>query len=106
MKTPAHADNSGVHQAIRSARGDWWYEQAQLAIRQLAAEGRGFDVDHLIDLVGEPPAPEYVGAALAAAHRSKHIEAVGARVARDGRLLRIWWPLQQEEVRAHGPAAD
>ncbi len=80
---------SGLDQAMSNAAGDWWSQGAALAIRQLALGGY-FDADMLLDLVGEPPHPAYVGATFAAAWRSGLIEQVGCRVARDQRLLRVW----------------
>jgi len=62
-----------------------------LAISQLARSGRGFDVDDILDLVGQPEVANYCGAAFASARRQKLIEAVGARVGRGGRLVRVWW---------------
>jgi hypothetical protein len=62
-----------------------------LAISQLARSGRGFDIDDVLDLVGEPTDPHYPGAAFASARRQKLIEPVGARVGRGGRLVRVWW---------------
>jgi hypothetical protein len=79
----------GLQQAINNAASDWWSQGAALALRQLALGGY-FDADMLLDLVGEPPHPAYVGAAFAAAWRSGLIEQVGCRVARDQRLLRVW----------------
>lgn len=80
---------SGLDQAMTNAASDWWSQGAALALRQLALGGY-FDADMLLDLVGEPPHPAYVGAAFAAAWRSGLIEQVGCRVARDQRLLRVW----------------
>src|SRR3712207_1453683 len=59
----------GLDQAISNASTDWWSIGAAVAIRQLALGGY-FDADSLLDLVGEPPHPAYVGAAFAAAQRS------------------------------------
>lgn len=86
---------SGLDQAISNAAGDWWTSGAMLAIRQLAMTGRGFDADHVITMCGMPSDGHYVGAVFAAAQRSKIIEAVGCRVAADGRLLRVWWGAPQ-----------
>lgn len=79
----------GLDQAITNAASDWWSQGAALALHQLAL-GSYFDADTLLDLVGEPPHPAYVGAAFAAAWRSGLIEQVGCRVASDGRLVRVW----------------
>jgi len=81
----------GLGHAIDNASTDWWTQGALLAIQQLARGGRGFDVDHLLDMVGEPTDPHYLGAAFAMAQRLKITEPVGARVGRGGRLVRIWW---------------
>ena len=86
--------HGGLDSAIAHASVDWWSEGARLAIRQLAQAGRGFDADHVLDMVGAPPSPECVGAIFAGLQRTGEIEAVGARIARDGRLLRIWWGRQ------------
>ena|SRR5215204_4850447 len=83
----------GLDRAIENAATDWWMRGAMVAIGQLAREHRGFDVDDLLDLVGQPNDPHHVGAALAAARRQKLVEAVGARVGRGGRLVRVWWGL-------------
>lgn len=80
---------SGLDQAMSNAASDWWSQGAALALRQLALGGY-FDADMLLDLVGEPPHPAYVGAAFAAAWRSGLIEQVGCRVARDQRLVKVW----------------
>lgn len=82
--------SSGLQQAIDNASSDWWSSGAALAIRQLASVGY-FDADMLLDLVGEPPHGAYVGAAFAAAWRSGVNEQVGCRIARDGRLVRVWF---------------
>ena len=79
----------GLQQAIDNASSDWWWTGAVQAIKQLAIVGY-FDADRLLNLVGEPPHPSYLGAAFAAAQRSGWIEAVGCRIAVDGRLLRVW----------------
>jgi len=81
----------GLELAIERAANDWWFQGGLVAIRQLALSGRGFTVDHLSSMVGEPPDPHYWGALLAAAQKLKIVEAVGARVGRDGRLVRVWW---------------
>jgi hypothetical protein len=81
----------GLQTAIDNAASDWWWSGANLAIAQLARSGRGFDVDAVLDLVGQPEHPAYVGAAFAAAQRRGVIETVGARVGRGGRLRRVWW---------------
>jgi hypothetical protein len=85
--------DAGLEQAIENASSDWWFEGALVAVRQLALSGRGFTVDHLSSMVGEPPDPHYWGALLAAAQKLRIVEAVGARVGRDGRLVRVWWGL-------------
>jgi hypothetical protein len=82
---------TGLEQAIENASNDWWFQGALVAIRQLALSGRGFTVDHLSSMIGEPPDPHYWGALFAAAQKLKIIEPVGARVGRDGRLVRLWW---------------
>ena len=87
-------NDSGLDRAIENAESDWWTTGALLAIQQLAKIGRGFDVDHVLDLVGEPTDPHYLGAAFAVARRQKIIEPVGARVGRGGRLVRVWWPVR------------
>lgn len=80
---------SGLDQAFDNA-DPWWSSCAATAIRHLASSAGSFDVDHLLDLVGSPPHPAYVGAALAGAWRAQIIEQAGCRVASDGRLIRIW----------------
>lgn len=82
---------SGLEAAIDNAHLDWWATGAQLALVQLAKAGRGFTVDDLLDLVGQPPAPQYVGAVLAAAQRLRLIEPVGCQIGRDGRMVRRWF---------------
>lgn len=62
-----------------------------LAVKQLALSGRGFTVDHIRDMAGGPEDPHYWGDLLAAARKLKIVEPVGARVGRDGRLVRVWW---------------
>ena len=82
---------SGLDCAIESASRDWWYQGAMVAVQQLARSGRGFDVDHVASLTGEPPAAVYWGALFAAATKLGVVEAVGCRVAGDGRLVRVYW---------------
>jgi hypothetical protein len=91
----ANSERDGLEQAIRNSASDWWHSGAILAIRQLALSGRGFDIDHIRDMAGEPEDPHYWGALFAAAQKLKIIEAVGARVGRDGKLRRIWWGVPQ-----------
>jgi hypothetical protein len=82
---------TGLEQAIENASSDWWFQGALLAVSQLARSGRGFTVDHLLDMVGAPTDPHYVGAVFAAAQRQHIVEPVGAVVGRDCRLRRVWW---------------
>lgn len=84
-------DQGGVDVAIANASADWWFTGGLLAIRQLAMSGRGFTPCHVLEMVGEPPDPHYVGALFAAAVRKRIVEAVGCRVAADGRLVRVYW---------------
>lgn len=86
----SYAENT-VDTAIENATADWWSIGAGLAIDQLARSGRGFTIDHVLELTGEPTDPHYPGAVMAAAQRRRVIEAVGAVVGRGGRLLRVWW---------------
>jgi hypothetical protein len=91
-ETPVRPDGiEGLECAIENASTDWWFAGALLAIKQLAISGRGFTADHLLDMVGAPSDPHYLGAVFAAAQRQHVIEPVGARVGRDGRLVRVWW---------------
>lgn len=85
------AASGGLERALQVAQRDWWSDGAALAIKQLATAGRGFTSEHLIDLVGEPHEPHLLGAAFAAAQRSRVIEAIGATIGRDGKPRRIWW---------------
>lgn len=87
---------AGIGEAVNTT-ADWWSAGAQLAIRQLAQNGY-FDADMLLDLMGEPPHSSYVGAAFASAWRAGVIEQVGCRVARDGRLVRIWFQAADESA--------
>jgi hypothetical protein len=82
---------AGLEQAIENASSDWWFQGALVAVKQLALSGRGFTADHVLDMVGAPTDPHYVGALFAAAQRLRIVEAVGARVGLDGRLARVWW---------------
>ena len=88
---------AGLEQAIENATSDWWFQGALVAIKQLAMSGRGFTVDHLSSMVGEPPDPHCWGALLAAAQKLRIVEAVGARVGRDGRLVRVWWGCRRHD---------
>jgi hypothetical protein len=83
----------GLDRAIENAASDWWFQGALVAIKQLATSGRGFTVENLSGMVGEPPDPHYWGALFAAAQKLRIIEPVGARLGRDGRLVRVWWGL-------------
>jgi hypothetical protein len=85
---------SGAEQAGDGA-DSWWRETADRAVRQLASEGREFDVDDVRGLgVGEPDHPARWGSVFVAAAHAGLIEAVGARrstrQARRGSLLRVW----------------
>ena len=82
---------TSIDSAIAHAENDFWATGARLAIRQLALTDRGFDADHVLDMVGQPPSPECIGAVFAALQRTGAIETVGCRVGRDGRLLRVWF---------------
>lgn len=84
---------AGVNAAIDNAATDWWFQGSLQAVKQLAMTGRGFTADHLLDMVGEPTDPHYVGAVFAVAQRQRIVEAVGCRIGAGGRLLRIWWGL-------------
>lgn len=86
-------DANGLDRAIANSASDWWTQGALLAIKQLARSGHGFTVDHVLDMVGAPTDPHYLGAVLASAQRQHIIERVGARVGRDGRLVGVWWGL-------------
>jgi hypothetical protein len=83
----------GLEQAIENASTDWWFQGALMALKQLSISGRGFTVDNLLDLVGAPTDSHYLGAAFAAAQKLRIVEPVGARVGRNGRLVRVWWGL-------------
>jgi hypothetical protein len=90
---PQAAD--GLAQAIDNASRDWWFQGAVQAVTQLAMSGRGFTVDQVAQMVGEPPDHHYWGALFAAAQRRRICEPVGARLGSDGRLVRVWWGLAQ-----------
>ena len=62
---------SGLDCAIESASRDWWYQGAMVAVQQLARSGRGFDVDHVASLTGEPPAAVYWGALFAVRYQAR-----------------------------------
>ena len=81
--------DGGLDRAIENAASDWWTQGALTAIRQLARDRRGFTIDDVLDLVGEPTDPHYPGAAFASARRQKVVEAIGARIGRGGRLVRV-----------------
>jgi hypothetical protein len=49
-----------------------------------------FHVDDFLMLAGYPPIPNQLGAAFATAKQQRLIEPVGAAVATDGRLVRVW----------------
>ena len=53
-----------------------------MALKQLALSGRGFTVDNLLELVGAPTDPHYLGALFAAAQRLKIVEPVGGSTRR------------------------
>jgi hypothetical protein len=84
---------AGLEQSIANAARDWWYQGGLVAIRQLVRTRRVFTIDQLSDMIGEPPDPHYWGALFAGAQKLRIIEPVGARVGRDGRLVRLWWGL-------------
>lgn len=81
----------GLDMAVANASADWWFTGAMVALQQLAITARGFTVDHLVDLVGEPPDPHYLGSVFSAAQKMSMVEAVGCKVGRGGRLVRVWW---------------
>ena len=84
----------GLGQAVAERRqSDWWSAAAQCSRDPASSplSGRGFTVDHIRDMAGEPEDPHYWGALFAAAQRLKIVGAVGARIGRDNRLCRVWW---------------
>lgn len=83
--------SAGLDQAIANAASDWFTSGALLAIEQLAKARQGFTVDDVLDLTGMPSDPHYVGAAMALAQRRGVVEAVGCKVGRGGRMVRVWY---------------
>jgi hypothetical protein len=67
-----------------------WRADAQRALRALARCGVPFHVDDLLMLVGYPPSTKQIGAIFATASSNHLIEIVGAALAEDGRLVRVW----------------
>ena len=90
---PAY-DNPGLRQSIDNSADDWLTMGWLSAIRHLAASPRRFTADDVRDLAGSATDFHYHGAAFASAAREGLIEAVGARIGRDGRPLRVWVGVQ------------
>jgi hypothetical protein len=67
-----------------------WRQNAATVLAALAHSGMPFHVDDFLMLAGDPPSAKQIGAALAAAKRARLIEPVGAALANDGRLVRVW----------------
>jgi hypothetical protein len=67
-----------------------WRQNAATVLGVLAHSGMPFHVDDFLMLAGDPPSVKQIGAAFQAAHRRRLIEPVGAAVANDGRLVRVW----------------
>jgi hypothetical protein len=91
LATETHSTTDGLERAIAKASADWWAQNALLAIQQLARSNRAFTAEHVLDMVGAPTDPHYVGAVFAIAQRKRIAEAVGATIGPDARLLRVWW---------------
>jgi hypothetical protein len=77
---------SGV--STRNNSTDWRAEAAKV-LGVLANTGHPFTCDTLTQLVGYPPNPKQLGAALAAAAQRNLIEVVGAVIS-EGRPCRLW----------------
>jgi hypothetical protein len=67
-----------------------WRQNALTVLEALANTGVPFHVDDFLMLAGDPPCSKMIGGAFAAAKQQHIIEAVGAAVASDGRLVRVW----------------
>lgn len=80
----------GLDRAVQVARRDWYGQGCARAIRQLAATGRPFTAHDVRDLVGASDDPHMIGAAFAAAQRSKLITVVSAVIGPDGNPRRVW----------------
>jgi hypothetical protein len=59
-------------------------------LEALANTGVPFHVDDFLMLAGDPPNVKQLGAVFAAARQQRIAEPVGAAVASDGRLVRVW----------------
>jgi hypothetical protein len=67
-----------------------WRKNALTVLEALANTGVPFHLDDFLMLAGDPPRSKMIGGAFAAAKQQHIIEAVGAAVASDGRLVRVW----------------
>jgi hypothetical protein len=67
-----------------------WRTEALRVLDTLAHCGMPFHVDDFLMLAGDPPSAKQIGAAFAAAKQQRLIEPVGATLANDGRLVRVW----------------
>ena len=67
-----------------------WRREAAAVLAVLAHTGMPFTCDDLLTLVGKPAGVKQIGAVFAAAARQRLIEARGATIAADGRLMRVW----------------
>jgi hypothetical protein len=76
--------------ASTRAKSTGWRHNAATVLAALAHSGMPFHVDDFLMLAGDPPSAKQIGGAFEAARRRRLIEPVGAAVAGDGRLVRIW----------------
>jgi hypothetical protein len=71
-----------------------WAEAAAEGLEQLAADGREFTADDLLQLVGQPSSPGAVGGVFKKAANADLIRCVGVtssqRISRHGGLQRVW----------------
>lgn len=88
------AKERGIDRAERGA-GEAWMTAALAAVRRLARERVTFTTDDVWQLVGQPPEPRAMGAAMRAAGKLKLAEPTGnfemsRRAACHRRPLRVW----------------
>lgn len=96
LEQDAQANRRRGAAAADEAAGDWWRSTADQALDAMAALGRAFTVDDLVERTGLPEAtsPRAMGARVLRAARAGRIARVGyapsRRPSARGAIVRVW----------------
>jgi hypothetical protein len=89
--TQSQATGFAIHsKTVAPGNAVTWRNEALRVISVLAHTRQPFTPDTLLQLLGYPPSSKMIGSAFATAKQQHIIEPVGAAVAEDGRLVRVW----------------